>query len=138
MNLIVNTDGAARGNPGPGAYAFIIRSSEGVILHQEAGVLGAVTNNFAEYTAAKKALEYLKSFYSHKTPHQIELRTDSQLMASQLSGVYKMKNEILKGIFREIKLMEEGLGEVRYKYVPRAENFIADKLANQALDNERI
>lgn len=69
MELIVNTDGASRGNPGPAAYGYIIKKKGGEILHQEGGKIGIDTNNVAEYTGALKAFEYIKDHYSHKAPH---------------------------------------------------------------------
>ena len=136
MNLVINTDGASRGNPGPSAIGFIIKTDAGVILHQEGKVLLNGTNNIAEYMAVYAALEYVKNHFSKKAPHKIEIICDSQLIAKQLSGSYKVKNPSLKEIYKKIKHLEEVLGNVSYKNVPRAENFIADKLANLALDKQ--
>ncbi len=135
MNLIVNTDGASRGNPGPASYGYIIKGADGVMLHQEGKTIGVATNNVAEYTAVKSALSYIKEHYSHKTPHSIEVISDSQLIAQQLAGNYKIKNPTLKVIYQDIKIIEMELGLISYRNVPRAQNFIADRLANQALDN---
>lgn len=137
MNLIVNTDGACRGNPGPASYGFVIKTKEGVILHQEGNEIGEATNNIAEYTAVLASLEYIKKNYSNKRPHQINLLTDSQLIAKQLSGLYKLKNQRLKELFYEIKILEFEVGAVNYINVPREKNFLADRLANKALDQER-
>ena len=134
MNLIVNTDGASKGNPGKSSYGYIIKTNTGVILHQEGKAIGHATNNIAEYTAVFKAFEYIKNHFSHKTPHFIELIADSELIVRQLSGRYKIKNPRLKILFEKIKILEMGLGQITYKSVPRAENFIADRLANKALD----
>ena len=137
MKLSINTDGASRGNPGLAAASFLIKSYDGVILHQEGKVIGLATNNIAEYTAVKFALLYIKESYAKKLPHLIDLYTDSKLVAEQLSGNYKIKNsELLKRV-TEIKKLEPELGEIRYHYIPRAENFIADKLCNIALDNHQ-
>lgn len=134
MNLIVNTDGASRGNPGPASYGYVIRSTDGVILHQEGHTLGITTNNVAEYTGVLKALEYIKEKYAHKAPHNIKVVADSILIVRQLAGLYKIKSPGLKPIFEQIKIIEMDLGNVTYTQVPREQNFIADKLANQALD----
>lgn len=135
MELVINTDGASRGNPGPAAYGFIIQKKGGEILHQEGGKIGIDTNNIAEYTGALKALEYVKDHYSHKGPHIIRFQADSQLVIRQLSGIYKIKNPRLKEIFDQIKEIIKELGEIEFVHVPRKENFIPDRLANQALDS---
>jgi ribonuclease HI len=136
MNLIVNTDGASRGNPGPASYGYIIKSTDGVIRHQEGKTIGVTTNNVAEYTAVLESLKYIKHNFTHKAPHVIEVITDSQLIASQLSGRFKIKSLHLKEYLTQIKQLEQGLGEISYRNVPRAQNFIADKLANMALDKK--
>lgn len=137
MNLIINTDGASRGNPGPASYGFVIKdASSGVILHQEGQVIGHATNNVAEYKAVLSSLEYVNQHYSKKAPHQIQVITDSQLIASQLAGLYKIKQPHLRQLFEKIKSIEFDLGSVSYKNVPRLQNFIADRLANLALDSK--
>ncbi len=135
MDLIINTDGASRGNPGPASYGFVIKVRDGVILHQEGQRIGINTNNVAEYTGVLEALKYVKAQYSKKGPHQIEVVADSLLIVSQLNGRYKLKSPHLKIIFDQIKVLEMEVGEVAYRHVLRAHNFIADRLANQALDN---
>jgi ribonuclease HI len=135
MDLIINTDGASRGNPGPASYGFVIRKRGGEILHQEGKTIGVDTNNVAEYSAVLNGLRYVVEHYSAKAPHTIEIVTDSRLVASQLSGKFKIKNENLKKIFDLIKSMEFDLGVVSYRNVPREQNFLADRMANIALDN---
>lgn len=138
---IVYADGAARGNPGPAAAAFVIKSDDGVIWTQIGKFLGRTTNNFAEYSAVLEALKKLKSDFLKYLPGEIEVRVDSQLAARQLSGRYKVKNKVLKVLYDQIKVLEFDLGKVSYKHVPREENFLADRLANKILDeqaNERI
>lgn len=136
MDLIINTDGASRGNPGPAAYGYIIKSKDGVILHQEGKTLGETTNNIAEYTGVLRALEYVRDHYSKKAPHTVLLVADSMLVVEQLSGRYKIKNPKLKVLFDQIKGLEFELGRVDYKHTMREGNFIADRLANQALDSK--
>lgn len=134
MNLIIFTDGASRGNPGHSSIGYLIKVSGGVILHQHGEYIGVATNNIAEYTAVDKALLYVKKHFFKKAPHKIEMIMDSQLVASQLAGRYKVKNSSLKLIFEKIKILEFELGQISYRNVPRAQNFIADRLANEALD----
>lgn len=135
MHLIINTDGASRGNPGKASYGFLIKTDTGVILHQEGRYIGTDTNNVAEYTAVLKALEYIHEQYSKKAPHQIQVIADSLLIISQLGGRFKVKSPKLKIIFEKIKILEMDLGVITYKHVFRKDNFLADRLANQALDN---
>lgn len=136
MKLIINSDGGSRGNPGPSAYAFVIKDSQGVILHQESRAFGVSTNNIAEYTAVERAFLYVLEFLRKNMPHDISVITDSQLISEQLNGRYKVKSPKLKEIFDRIKELEGRVGTVLYKNVPREENFIADRLVNQALDKE--
>ncbi|MBI2596426.1 ribonuclease HI family protein [Candidatus Daviesbacteria bacterium] len=137
MNLIINTDGASRGNPGPASYGYIVKSNTGVILHQEGKVIGVTTNNIAEYTAVLKSLEYIEKKYIDKIPHEIEVIADSELIIRQLSGRYRVKNLRLKEIYYQIKQKEKTLGKIIYRSVPRKENYIADRLANIALDTAK-
>lgn len=134
MELIINTDGASRGNPGRASYGYVIKTKDGVILHQEGAKIGIATNNIAEYSAVLKSLEYIHKYFFKKAPHNIEVISDSELIVRQLSGLYKIKNPGLLTIFVKIKDLEEKLGEINYKSVPREKNFIADRLANIALD----
>ncbi|MBI2021451.1 ribonuclease HI family protein [Candidatus Daviesbacteria bacterium] len=137
MEVVINTDGASRGNPGPSSYGYIIKSVSGVMLHQESKKIGLATNNIAEYTAVLFSLKYLKDHYVHKAPHQVQVLSDSKLITEQLKGNFKIKNLKLKEIYQKIKILEFELGMVFYKHVPRSKNFLADRLANKALD-ERI
>ncbi len=137
MDLVVNTDGASRGNPGWASYGYIIKDkNSGAILHEEGKAIGRATNNIAEYMAVFSALEYINKRWSKRSPHKIEIVTDSLLIASQLAGKFKIKNPELKKIYDKIKFMEFDLGAVFYRNVPREQNFIADRLANMALDNQ--
>jgi len=134
MDLVINTDGASKGNPGPSSYGYIIKSRGGAVLHEEGELIGITTNNVAEYTAVLKAFEYILKRYSAKAPHTIEVIADSRLVVEQLSGRFKIKSPHLKLILEKIKIMEFDLGNVTYRSVPRAENFIADRLANRAFE----
>ena|SRR5581483_11020252 len=134
MDLVINTDGASRGNPGPASFGYIIKKRDAEVLHQEGKKIGINTNNVAEYTGVLEALKYVKDHYSHKGPHTIEVVADSLLIVSQLSGKYKLKSAHLKILFDQIKQLEGEVGTVTYRHVLRANNFIADRLANQALD----
>lgn len=136
VKLIVNTDGASRGNPGKASYGYVIKNDTGVILHEEGKKLGVKTNNFAEYTGVLEALKYIERKYGERGEIEVLVLADSQLVVRQLSGIYKIKSPNLLDLFYEIKKVEERLTNVTYKSIPRAENFIADRMANQALDRK--
>lgn len=136
MDLIIYTDGASRGNPGQASYGYIIYARGGEILRQEGRILGVTTNNVAEYTGVLEAYKYILKKWGSEDSLKIELRADSRLVIEQLAGRFKLKSPHLAVIFRQIKEIEVQIGEVKYRHVPRAENFIADRLANQALDSQ--
>jgi len=133
--LIVYTDGASRGNPGPAAYGFTVADEKGKLLHEEGEYIGITTNNVAEYSGVLEALKLIKQKYQSGHPLQIAFFADSKLVAEQLSGRYKIKAKHLMSIIRQIQDLCRELGEATFSHVPRAKNFPADKLANQALDS---
>lgn len=134
MKLIVYTDGASRGNPGPASYGFTITDENGKLLYEEGRFIGITTNNVAEYTGVLEALRYIQKNYGLKTLN-IELYADSKLVVEQLSGRYKIKSPHLKPLIEQIKLLKLELGGAVHGHVPREKNTEADRLANQALDN---
>ena len=133
MKLIIYTDGASRGNPGPASFGFTISDESRKIIFQQGKYIGVTTNNVAEYTAVLEALMYVKKNFKNKKI-QIELFADSKLVAEQLSGNYKVKAIHLKPIIENIKFLSMELGGVIYSHIPRTKNILADKLANEALD----
>ncbi len=135
MKFLIHTDGASRGNPGHAAVGFVIQTEDGVIWVQDGQYLGIATNNVAEYSAVKLALERLAADFAKHLPAEVEFIADSQLVASQLAGKFKIKNPTLLELYKEVKALEPKVGKVTYTYTPRANNFLADKLANIAIDN---
>ena len=135
MHLVVFTDGASRGNPGPASFGFVIKTKDGLILHQEGKAIGPQTNNFAEYTALLSALTYIEKYLIKDTPIKVECFLDSLLVVSQLNGVYKIRNSALFSLNSGIKDISKRLGRVSFTHVRRYKNILADKLANIALDN---
>lgn len=133
--LIINTDGGARGNPGPGASAFVIKSPEGQAISKDGKYLGVVTNNEAEYNAVILAFKKVLTDFFSDLPIEIEVRADSKLVVEQLSGNFKVKNFRIKTLFDEAKSLEKEIGKVSYTHIPRAQNYLADELVNQILDN---
>ncbi len=126
---IVNIDGAARGNPGPAAFAYIIRRPDGSTI-RNAGCLGSATNNVAEYTALVRAL-------THAAEIKVEnlvVRSDSELLVKQMMGAYKVKNEALRELYLEAQELAKRIPHFSLEHVRRAENAEADKLGNEALD----
>lgn len=137
MKLVIYTDGASRGNPGPASYGFSIRDSNKKLIYQEGKHIGIATNNFAEYTAVLKALEYIAKDFKQDSLC-INFFMDSKLVAEQLSGRFKIKSPNLIPLINLIKELEEKLGEITYQHIPRALNKDADLLANLALDNRNL
>lgn len=138
MNFTIYCDGGARGNPGPAAYGFVIYDSKGSKVYDEGKAIGNATNNVAEYSAVIAALKYLSnsSYILHRTSY-IQVFLDSQLVAEQLSGRWKIKNENLRSLYFTIKDLEQKLGiKITYEHVRREKNREADSLVNTALDGK--
>ena len=132
MILTIYTDGASRGNPGKASYGFVIFNDDKKKIYDEGKYLGIKTNNFAEYTAVLKALEYVRDNF----PSVVEVKffMDSKLVAEQLSGRYKIKSPNLRSLASQIKILVEGFKKASYKHIPRSQNYLADAEANRALD----
>jgi Ribonuclease HI len=131
--FIVYVDGASRGNPGDASYGFAILDHDLNVIHQEGKYIGQATNNVAEYTALVRALQYA---VDHKIP-SVEIRADSQLLVRQLLGEYKVKSENLEELHRACRNLLQQLQWYEIKHIPREQNKLADKLANQALDRQK-
>lgn len=127
---IVYTDGGSRGNPGPSAIGVVIGNRK----YNEK--IGDTTNNVAEYKAALFALKKLVLLAGKKGAHEleVELRTDSELMAKQINGQYKIKDSELQPLFMEIWNLKQDFKKVAFVQIPREKNKEADKLVNEALD----
>ncbi len=134
VQLTIHTDGASRGNPGPAAFAYVIaRNGEEPI--EEAGKLGRMTNNQAEYTALVRALEHALELGEH---HRVLVHSDSELMVKQMSGQYRVKNEDLRDLYEEARgLCARFRGGVTFRHVRREQNARADALGNEALNGLR-
>ncbi len=136
-NITVYVDGACSGNPGDagcGAY-FVIREESAAEKEQFfSAYIGKATNNIAEYTALYLALEALRAIPNAT----IEVFTDSELMAKQLAGEYKVKNERIIPIFRKIKALLGKLNVDKIEHIPRENNRIADRLARRAIELGRL
>jgi ribonuclease HI len=128
--VIVHTDGAARGNPGPAGIGAQITSTDGEVLAEIAEGLGETTNNVAEYTAAIRGLERAAELGAT----EVTLRTDSQLLVNQLTGVYRVKTPHLQPLHRRLRSLAAAFDRVTYEHVPRARNTEGDRLANEGVD----
>jgi ribonuclease HI len=133
MKVIVHVDGGARGNPGPAAAACVITSPVGEVLGEHAQLLGSVTNNVAEYRALLLGLERARELGAS----EIEVVGDSELIAKQVRGIYKVKHEAMKPLHREALAALQGFERWSIRTVPRAQNADADALVNAALDQAR-
>jgi ribonuclease HI len=131
--LTIHTDGASRGNPGAAAFAYVI-AAKGRPTIENAGRIGELTNNQAEYTALVRALEHALKLGAD---HRIVLHSDSELMVKQMKGEYKVKNEDLRPLCQRARdLAKEFTGGVSFVHVRRELNKRADELGNLALDGK--
>jgi ribonuclease HI len=132
--ILIYTDGAARGNPGPAGLGAILRDAEtGAVLSELARFLGVRTNNYAEWTAVEDALREALALGAS----QVDLRMDSELVARQISGRYRVKHPDLKPIHARVMEMLGQLGGYTVGHVPRELNKDADRLSNVAIDERR-
>jgi len=128
--VIVHIDGASRGNPGPAAYGVVMESADGSRLAEFSGYLGKTTNNVAEYQGLLAALDHALS----KHYLRVKVQTDSELLARQIEGVYKVKNPGLRPLHAAAGQLIRRFDSFSIEHVPRELNREADRLANQALD----
>jgi ribonuclease HI len=134
--IIIHTDGGARGNPGPAAIGFVV-SLKNKILYKSGKTIGSTTNNVAEYTAVVEAIKWLienNSLIDRSA--NITFYLDSQLVVNQLNGLFKVRDVKLKTLIIGIKSLENNLNnKTTYKLIRREQNSEADLLVNKALDN---
>jgi len=132
--LVIYTDGASRGNPGPAAIGVVIQDENRRTVATISQCLGEATNNQAEYRAIIAGLERALALGAT----HVVLYSDSELVVQQLSGKYRVKNEALKPLFQKVGVLRTKFSSLAVSYTPREKNKEADKLANQALDGKRI
>lgn len=135
--VIIFTDGGARGNPGPSAIGFVVKDEKGITLYRFAQKIGIATNNEAEYKALLAALDWvIKNQTSFADNTKINFYLDSKLVYSQVTGLYKVKNEKIRQFVFQLRQKEANIQHpVLYNFIPREKNTEADKLVNLALDN---
>ncbi len=137
--VTIYTDGASRGNPGKAAIGAVFCNEKGEIIKTYCEYLGdGITNNEAEYQAVIFALKKFIAVFGKKLAanSEIELRADSELLVKQVKGEYKLINPRIQELFIQIWNLKIDFGKVNFKLIPREKNKEADKMANQALDEE--
>jgi ribonuclease HI len=130
VKLVVHVDGGARGNPGPAAAAAVISTSEGEVLDEAHELLGVASNNVAEYRGLLLGLQRARDLGAD----EVEVVNDSELVAKQVNGVYKVKHPDMRPLHARAVEALRGFERWTVRSVPRAENAAADALVNQALD----
>jgi len=130
VRVIVNVDGGARGNPGPAAVGAVVTDERGEVLAERGEYIGEATNNVAEYRAVQLGLRLARELGAD----EVEVVNDSELVARQIGGQYKVKNAGLKPLFIETMAALRQFDRWSVRNVPREENARADELVNEALD----
>ncbi len=130
--IYTNSDGGARGNPGPGAIGIIVRTNKEILTRYSAFIGRQVTNNIAEYEALIKALEVASKF----NDKEITCFLDSELIVRQLLGRYKVRNHNLLPLFLKVQKLQDKFDKVIYKHISRWDNYqkLADELVNKELN----
>ena len=128
--LVVHVDGGARGNPGPAAIAAVVAEPGGPVVEERAETIGRATNNIAEYRALLLGIERARALGAR----ELELVGDSELIARQVRGEYRVKDAGLRELHAQVKAALAELDRWTIRNVPREENAHADRLVNQALD----
>ena len=130
MKAVLNTDGGARGNPGPAGAGAVLYDIAGEVIGEAKQYLGTATNNVAEYTAIILGLEMA----IEKGVTELEAKMDSELAVKQLNGEYKVKNQELAKLFLKIHELRPKFSSITFTHVRRERNKHADKLVNMAID----
>ena len=130
MKVVLHVDGGARGNPGPAAIGVVVSSPDGDVLEEVAETIGEATNNVAEYQALLRGVQRASALGAT----EVEIVNDSELVAKQLTGAYKVKHPAMKPLYAKAIAALGQFDAWRVRSVPRAENARADELVNQALD----
>jgi ribonuclease HI len=133
VKVVVHVDGGSRGNPGPAAAAAVVYDSDGEVLDEAATTIGRVTNNVAEYRGLLLGIERARALGAT----EVELVNDSELIAHQVNGRYKVKHPDMKPLHAQALAALKGFERWSLRPVRREFNEAADALVNQALDAQR-
>lgn len=133
--IFTNSDGGARGNPGPGAIGVLVRKDGEILTKFSQKIGNYITNNVAEYEALIKALELA----SHYTDDELTCFLDSELVVKHLLGEYKVKDPKLMPLFLKVQKLQEHFKKILYKHVSREDQYqvIVDELLNEELDKDK-
>ena len=138
IKVILYTDGAARGNPGPAAIGVVLTDAQGNEIEAFGERIGRTTNNEAEYRALLRGLERAAQHAKRRSGEaSVLVRTDSELLARQLNGAYRVRAANLKSLHDQARRALARFKHVTVTHIPREENRRADALANEALDGGR-
>jgi ribonuclease HI len=127
--LLIYTDGASSGNPGPAGIGIVIADRDDRVVGRVSSYIGENTNNFAEYTAVIRALE-IAIYYKTK---DLKIRTDSELLVKQIKGEYKVSSDTIRPLYEKVIRLKKKINSVRFEHIPRAQNEKADHLAKRAV-----
>ncbi len=130
MKLVVHVDGGARGNPGPAAAAATLATEAGDVVDEASELLGVATNNVAEYRGVLLGIARAKALGAS----ELVLINDSELVAKQLDGTYKVKHPSMIPLFTQARAALAGFDRWSIRTVRREQNERADALVNAALD----
>jgi ribonuclease HI len=130
--VIVFSDGAARGNPGPAGAGAVLADQAGNVIARLGRYLGRQTNNVAEYEGLLLGLKHARELGYR----EVEIRADSQLLIRQLKGEYAVRHAGLKPLHAEVLRLLRSFDRYELKHVPREENALADEMSNRAIDEE--
>jgi len=130
VRLVLHTDGASRGNPGPAGVGVVLSDADGRVLAEVARFLGETTNNQAEYAALLEGLRQALELGAE----EVLVRSDSELLVRQILGEYHVRNPKLRPLFETAKELLRRFRSWRIEHVPREANARADELANLAID----
>jgi ribonuclease HI len=130
LKLVLHVDGGARGNPGPAAAGAVVSDTDGTVLDEASEALGIATNNVAEYRGLLLGLRRARQLGAT----ELDIYNDSELIARQLTGQYRVKNEALRPLYEQARAELSGFDRWSITSVPRAQNAHADALVNAALD----
>jgi ribonuclease HI len=131
--VVVHVDGGARGNPGPAAVGVVVSAPGGEVLDEYAERIGVATNNVAEYRALLRGVERARALGAR----EVEFVNDSELVAKQITGAYKVKHPAMRPLYEEATAALRAFDRWSIRSVPRAQNARADALVNDALDGLR-
>jgi ribonuclease HI len=131
LKVVVHVDGGARGNPGPAAIGVVVSDPDGAVLEELGERIGVATNNVAEYRALLRGLERARA----RDAREVEIVNDSELVARQITGAYKVKHPAMKPLHGEAIAALREFDRWSIRSVPRVDNARADELVNEALDS---